>query len=285
MRFRSIRTLPILCVWMSMAGVGCASSYPKVDLTRENFTNVPARIELNVPFVEQTPELCGPTALYMVGKTLVPTLQLEAVKKLSFTPKAKGSFPQDMVSATRRLHLQPYLVRSTTEIIDRLAMGSPIIIFHRTGFLWKDFWHYSVLTGYDLKSEKLVMHIGPYENRYADLSQVIGSWNEGGKWAFLIARGTDLPPGVLLQDALDNALAFLRLGYTDDALFLSNEMLKRWPERYEADVIKAQALLQNHQKSEAIAELKIGLKKEPQNERLKEKILEFSRSEKADSME
>src|SRR5450759_1470175 len=168
---------------------GCATSYKKVQLQDADFVGKPLVINNNVPFVEQTPKLCGPTALYMVTKSFRPELTFDEVTQLTFSPVASGTYKQDLLAGARRLGMAPYRVASLTQIIDYLAHETPVVLFHRTGFLWKDYWHYSVITGYNRRTETFSLHIGPYQYRDTDISDLIGSWIEGGSWAYVV-----LPP-------------------------------------------------------------------------------------------
>jgi hypothetical protein len=263
---------------VAMLGSGCATTYDKMNLRDEDFAGKPLVIVNEVPFLEQPPELCGPSALYMVAKPYSSTLKLEDVTKLSFSPKASGSYKQDMLSATRRLGLAPYSVKTLPEIIDYLADKTPVVIFHRTGFLWKDLWHYSVLTGYSKMDETFSMHIGPYAYRTAAMSQVLGSWKEGGNWAFVVLPPQKLPELANFQEALDNSLAFLRLDQVQNAYDLSSQMVQRWPEHYEANVVMADALVKLKQNKRALIALKDAAKKEPHNSELNEKIVELTKA-------
>lgn len=266
---------------MSMLFVsGCATttSYPRVELQEEDFADKPRSITLNVPFEEQTPKLCGPTALYMVSKPLKTALTLKEVTDLTYSPAANGSYKQDMLAGARRLGLAPYRIRTLSEIVSALSFQEPVIIFHSTNFLWKNFWHYSVLTGYNRAQETFSMHIGPYAYRDAKISDVIGSWVEGGSWGYVVLQPNHLPLATDYQESLENALAFLRLGNHTAALELSAQILKRWPERYEADVVMAEALLKGNETKNAYLSLKRALKKEPGNLALKQKIRELSRN-------
>jgi tetratricopeptide (TPR) repeat protein len=258
---------------------GCATtSYRKIELSDADFAGKPVAVVNDVPFIEQTPKLCGPTALYMAAKPLDPDLSLDELSKLAYSPAASGSFKQDLLAAARRLGLAPYRVADLRGMLDQLAQGRPVIIFHRTSFLWKNFWHYSVLTGYDRREEEFTMHIGPYAHRNAKISDVIGSWVEGGSWAYVISSPEKVPASADFQETLDNGLAFLRLGRNESALAVSESALARWPERYESDVIRAEAQMKLDRREEAIRSLKSAAKKEPGNEILKRKLAELARA-------
>ena len=277
MRFTFFLNLIFLNAWLV---TGCATSYKKVALNEDDFKGKPVAIINSVPFVEQTTKLCGPTALYMVAKPHKSELTLEEVRAITFTPAARGTFKQDLLAASRRIGLAPYAVDSVPHLFEYLSQGTPVVIFHKTEFLWKQYWHYSVITGYNRLTEKFQVHIGEDPNHDISFSKIIGSWEEGGKWAYVVQPPGKLPAQALFQEALDNSFAFLRLGYEDAAYQLSEEILKRWPERYEADVIMAQALMKKNQHLKALQFLERASLKRPENVMLREKIYELSKGER-----
>jgi hypothetical protein len=258
---------------------GCATtSYSKVELRDESLVGKPMAVVNDIPFIEQTPKLCGPTALFMAAKKHLPELSLNEVTNLAYTPLASGAYKQDMLSATRRIGLAPYRVESMEGIFDHLARGTPVVLFHRTKFLWKDYWHYSVVTGYDRREENFTLHIGPYEHRDADISKLMGSWKEGGNWAFVVLPVGQLPESATVEEATENSIAFLRLDRPDAAYSIATEMAKRWPDRYEADVVLAEVWMKRNQPKEALRALERAQRKEPKNSILSKKILELTKA-------
>ena len=173
--------------------------------------------------------------------------------------------------------MAPYPVESLSRIFDYLSQGTPVLIFHKTEFLSKAYWHYSVITGFNQQKETFSVHIGPYPHHEMEISDVVGSWKEGGSWAYVFFPPAQLPKSARFVDAIENSLAFLRIDSEDSALVLSTEILKRWPERYEADVISAEALMKKNESGPALVALKQAFRKRPDNEKLKQKIAEFSK--------
>ena len=255
---------------------GCATT-EKVKLEDADFIGKPLVIVNNIPFVEQTPELCGPTALYMSVKNIKPDLKLEQIKSLTFSPGAKGTYKQDLLSASRRLGLAPYSVASLNQIFSYLAEGVPVIIFHQTDFLWQNYWHFSVLTGYDKPKQTFIVHIGPYPFRSMDISELVKTWKLGGQWAYVVLLPGTLPEYASFEDALDNGLAFIRLELLESALELSQNMQKRWPDRYEADLMMADIYAKKSDNKLALQSLKTAYQKNPKNLILKKKISELSK--------
>ena len=258
---------------------GCAT-VEKVKLADEDFVGKPISIKTEVPFVEQTPSLCGPTALYMVAKLSKPELDLDQVKALTFSPGAKGTYKQDLLSGARRLGLAPYQVASLHQVFDYLAEQTPVLIFHQTDFLWQNYWHFSVLTGYDRAKQTFAVHIGNSPYRDMDISQVVKTWKLGGEWAYVIFPAGHLPKPASFEDALANSLAFIRLTFYSAAVELAEEMQKRWPEHYEADLVLADAYSKLNRDEDAVRALHAAYRKNPQNAVLAKKIAELKSDQK-----
>ena len=266
----------ILFIALSLGIFSSCASVEKVKLADEDFVGKPLVITSSVPFEEQTPELCGPTALYMAAKNLKPELTLSQVKSFTFSPGAKGSYKQDILAAARRLGMAPYSVASLHQVFDYLAEGTPVIIFHQTDFLWQNYWHFSVLTGYNKPKNTFSVHIGDSPYHDMDISQVVNTWKLGGQWAYVIMLPEALPERASFEDVLDNGLALVRLEFFDAAERLAESMLKRWPDRYEADLILADVLSKKNKSELALAALKRAYQKNPTNLVLKKKILELT---------
>jgi tetratricopeptide (TPR) repeat protein len=246
-----------------------------VDLPANAFADKPLAIKNNVPFVEQTTALCGPTALYMATKSLKPDLELSQVTALTFSPQAKGTFKQDLLAGARRLGFAPYPVDSLAGMLNEVAKGEPVVIFHQTDFFWKNYWHFSVIAGYDLDRETFLVHIGKEAFHEMSFAKIQKTWEEGGRWACVILPPGNLPTTATFENALENSLAFLRLGQNDHAYALAEEMNRRWPNRYEADVVRAEALHHQKEDQKALLALKTAFQKNPENDVLKKKIREF----------
>lgn len=255
--------------------VGCATTSRSPVIDEGAFVDKPLVIVNDVPFVEQPRALCGPTALYMASKPYNPNLRLEEVTQFTFTPEAKGAYQLDMVAAARRLGLAPYKVKDVSEVFEYLAAGVPVLIFHQTEFLWKKYWHYSVLTGYDRERETFSLHIGRDKNKNIKMTRLLESWKAGGSWAYVILEPKNIPPKAAFEEALDHDQVFLRLGMEKEVSELSQAMLQKWPKHYETDVILAEYFLVQKERSKAIQSLQRASLKNPENQLLRKKLREL----------
>jgi hypothetical protein len=260
-----------------LLATGCATARPVAELRGVDFGTRPRAITLRVPFVEQTPLLCGPTALWMVLRANQVRVPLEEVTKTVYTPDARGTYKQDLLAGARRFGLAPYPVDSPYEMIYHLARGRPVVVFHSTGFLWKNFWHYSVLTGYDLARETFTIHIGPFENKELPMADVLRSWMEGGRWSYVLLKPGQIAEFARPEEAVDNALVFLRIGFTGAAERLAEAASARWPGDSRPEILLADALAHRGFPALARAHLRRALARDPGNVALKSKVAGLGR--------
>lgn len=261
----------VVLMWGIGGMVACTTPLKHDKMKEVDLGTKPRAISNSIPFTPQTPELCGPTALYMAMKPHLPNLTVEELTQMSFTPGAKGTFKQDLLAAARRYGMATYPVENMYEMMDYLSQGVPVVLFHSTSILWREFWHYSVLTGYNADKEVFTLHIGDRESYEMDADDILDSWSVGGNWAYVLLPPNEIPKFATLGQSIDNGLAFLRLGKFEEAKEISLESLRRWPEDFQADIILADVMMKKKRFREAHRFLKQGVAKNPSNVFLKKK--------------
>jgi hypothetical protein len=162
-------------------------------------------------------------------------------------------------------------------MLRQLARGRPVVVFHSTGFLWKNFWHYSVLTGYDVARETFRLHIGPYANYEQPMEKVLRSWEEGGRWSYVLLEPGSVAELAAPADAIDNGLAFLRIGLNGAAERLAEAAIARWPHDARPEILLADALARRGHARLARAHLRRALEKDPANPLLRAKVAKVAK--------
>ena len=74
-------------------------------------------------------------------------------------------------------------VRIGSRLADPLravAGGLPVVVFQNLGLSAAPVWHYAVLIGYDLDSEKVVLHTGVDEASEQSIHPFERTWVRGG---------------------------------------------------------------------------------------------------------
>lgn len=184
---------------------------------------------LQIPFTEQTNELCGPTALKMVLDHADIPNDLATLTKYTYSPSVKGSTKSDMLGAVRRLGLVPILVRSLPELFDYISQKRAVVVFYNAGASFHTLWHFGVVTGYDLEMRKVYVHAGEAQNQRMNLSWFYERWSEGNHWAMIVSKVSDIPHNIDLPQMVDNLDIFINLEDLETARELLKVLKLRYP--------------------------------------------------------
>jgi len=171
---------------------GCATP-PQTQQLMHNLspaTALAADIK-NVPFYTQQAFYCGPTTLAEVFEYNDIKRLPEEIAPQLFIPKRKGSLQLEMVAATRQQGLLAYTERGNLKKLLYFVQNNiPVVVLQNLGLSWYPMWHYAVVKGYDLTTQKLILHTGDVENRQVGLSVFERTWQRANFW-FLIALPVD----------------------------------------------------------------------------------------------
>lgn len=177
-----VATCLAACTGMPVGGYGRLDALPPgVELT-------------TVPFHPQDAYQCGPAALATVLEHAGTKRTPEALKDEVYLPQRKGSLQAELLAATRRSGLLPYVLAPGMEaLLTEVAAGQPVLVLQDVGFPLMPRWHYAVLVGYDLGEQKLILRSGREKRRTADFADFHRSWEKAGRWAFVAMAPDRLP--------------------------------------------------------------------------------------------
>lgn len=222
----------ILLLLLPLLLVSCATSQTtKKALSDPRLEKlaVPSQ-RLEVPFIVQTNELCGPTALKMALDDAHIENDLAILTKYTYSPSVKGSTKSDMLGAVRRLGLVPILVRELPLLFDHISHNRAVIVFYNAGASFHTLWHFGVLTGYDLKMGKVFVHAGEEQNQRMNLSWFYERWSEGDQWAMVVSTVSALPQNIELSQMVENLDVFINLEDFKTARELLEVLKMRYPQ-------------------------------------------------------
>lgn len=255
-------------VALALALAGCASHGPKTLETAFPNGIEPTAIKNDVDFIpsKEGDRQCGPTSLAMIIQVHDPKIDLDKIRSMTFTASADGSYTRDMISAARRLGYVVYHVPSIEQMIQLASEQKPVLVFQNLGLRWYPKWHYSVLVGYDVNSDKVFLHSG--EDAYEEMkfNRFKRTWQRGGQWSYLILKPSEIPLHSSFDEALENAMVLEKLEQKENAKAVYQAMSSRWPDRYEPDVGIANTTSPND--PEAVEALKRATQKQPEHHAL-----------------
>jgi hypothetical protein len=184
----------------------------------------------DVPFFPQQTYQCGPATLAMLMNNQGKMVGPEALVDQVFIESRQGSLQAEMLAATRRQGLLPYVhdTRFTT-LLEQIDAGHPVLVFQNLGFGFYPVWHYAVVVGYDLQEQTAVLHSGTTAGLQRDFKRFELEWRGGDYWAMTMHRPGEFPfdpePAAYLEAAsgLEQAEQF------EAAAIAFTAAAKRWP--------------------------------------------------------
>lgn len=190
----------------------------------------PPRVEMtNVPFHPQAAYQCGPAALATVLGAAGLERTPEDLQAAVFLPGRQGSLQAELLAATRRAGLLPYVLDSTPEaLFTELAAGHPVVILQDLGQLFATRWHYAVVVGYDRPQRQFILRSGTTPRQVTSFDRFDRSWAKSGRWAFVALPPQDLPASAT-PERLVAAAAALEKVAAAAALSAYTAALERWP--------------------------------------------------------
>lgn len=166
------------------------------------------RVQLDVPFVAQTDDSCGPASLSMVLRDMGRPGDPVQLSLQTLLPGRGGSLQAEMLATARRQQLLAYRVDpQLVNLIRELEQGRPVIALVNLSLKWWPRWHYVVLNGYDLQRGSFTVHSGKHANEVWSAQLFERLWSRAGQWAFVMLEPGQWPAVVdearYIQAALD----------------------------------------------------------------------------------
>ncbi len=140
---------------------------------------------LDVPFVKQRDQFCGPASLSSVFAYYGLKVSQEEIAEDVYNPKLKGALITDLENYAKARGFRTLLKTSNLQELKKyIDEGHPPIILVDLGRLWLSVPHYMVVVGYE--GDTFYLHTG-YEARKAfkadDLDRI---WSKMGRVLLLV---------------------------------------------------------------------------------------------------
>lgn len=221
---------------MVVAGLtGCATGslqYKQLD-SKPAITGLSERVVLDeVPFFPQQTYQCGPATLAMLmnwqGEPVDPDSLVERV----FIESRQGSLQAEMLAATRRQALLPYVHDTQfSTLLQEVNAGNPVLVFQNLGFGFYPVWHYAVVIGYDLERQEIVLHSGTTEQLTQSFRRFELEWRGGDYWAMTMHRPGEFPRNAEPIAYLEASAGLEQAGEHEAAALAYSAATQRWPDQ------------------------------------------------------
>lgn len=208
----------------------CATSGLQTRDVLERRPLIPAQKQINtVSFINQKDNFCGPATLTMAMNWAGHPADLESIASEIFIPSKNGSLPIDLVSAARRHGLLGIELEGLRNLLLEVSAGHPVIVLENLGFSWYPQWHYSLILGYDLDKQEIVMHSAHQAYQRLSLNYFERGWKLAKYWGIIILPPTQISPTADELNHLRGAVGIEQAGQLEAAKMAYSTILSRWP--------------------------------------------------------
>jgi tetratricopeptide (TPR) repeat protein len=220
---------------------------------------------------------CGPSALSMLLSTYDPQINYDEVKKQVYSPKAEGSFPQDILSSIRRHKYLALKIEDQEMLFRSLEKEHPVIVFLNMGSHRLPMWHYALVVGYDLYDEVFFLHSADKAYKKISFENFNYHWTLADRWAYTARNPESMDTHFSINSYLKEIEANKNFDFSDRYSYYS-ELRKIYPESVYPIIGMAQAAAQAEHWDKSINLYKQALEKNsPHKEQLKKSILWVSK--------
>ncbi|MHB1949980.1 MAG: PA2778 family cysteine peptidase [Acidiferrobacteraceae bacterium] len=208
----------------------------------------------SVPFFPQTRHECGPASLAMMldfaGRHVTPG----ALEPKVYLPGRHGSLAAELVAATWREDLLPYVLRPRlVDLLREVAAGHPVLVLQNLSFDWYPDWHYAVVVGFNLRRGLIMLHSGKDPRDIISVRLFERVWARSHRWAMIVLRPGEMPETVRPSRYLRAVWGLERLHHLRAALKGYRAAMRRWPGNLDAEMGSGNVLYALGHKRQAAA--------------------------------
>ncbi len=267
-----IRLFSLLFVALTVSGCAIAGKQTRevLDLPVET---LPRSSQIpDVPFINQTKNYCGPATLTMAMQFAGQNVTVDQLAPEVLTSSAKGSLQSDLISASRRRGMIAIPIEGMQPLVKEIAAGNPVIVLENRGFGWLPRWHYSIVYGYDLNTQELIMHSGHDANTRQYLNRFERGSKLAGYWGLVVLAPSKLSATGSVLDHLRAAAGLEQAERTAEADTAYKKILERWPDNLGGLIGVGNAAFKMKDYARARSHLKKAVKLYPDSQQAKHNL-------------
>ena len=138
-------------------------------------------LAIEVPFIPQKPNTCGPAALAMLANFYGQPVTQDEIADAIYLPEIRGTLSTDLADFARRYGLWVRQYRGTrADLHQKLSAGIPIIVLGKLG----NRYHYFVVLDYH--GDQLIVHSDTRPNLRMSEDDFLRWWNRADRWTLLV---------------------------------------------------------------------------------------------------
>ena len=169
---------------------------------------------LNVPFIPQKPNYCGPAALAMLANYYGQPVSQDEIGGAIYLPDIGGTLTSELGDYARRFNLWVRQYHgSVDDVRQKLAAGVPLLVLGK----FSEQTHYFIVLGWDSFRQVVTVHSDTrprYEMRVEDFQR---HWDRAGNWTLLVCPPEKATWRLSAEEYNDLGVFFERSGMLESA--------------------------------------------------------------------
>ena len=138
---------------------------------------------LDVPFIAQEPNYCGPAALAMLAHYYGHAVSQNEIAREIYLPEISGTLSTELSAYARKFHLWVRQYRgSVDDLRQKLSAGVPLIVLGKFGRQP----HYFVVLDVDPRREVVTVHSDTRPRHEMRLEDFLRHWDRADRWTMLV---------------------------------------------------------------------------------------------------
>ena len=244
---------------------GCAATPQSDALTRHISAAFAKPTELTkTPFFAQKEYQCGPAALATMLQAQDVKVTPDALKDEVYVPERKGSFQIEIVAATRRHALLPYILRpQLSDVLAEINAGRPVLVLQNEGVSWYPQWHYAVIIGYNLQEGRLILRSGTIKRYVMSIYTFERTWQRSQSWAMVTLKPGEMPVRPDEWRYLQAVVGFEQTHNWPLLETLYRAGLQQWPDSRDLHMGYGNVLYLQHRREAAATQYQTVLQQDP----------------------
>jgi tetratricopeptide (TPR) repeat protein len=217
---------------------------------------------LDVPFIAQKPNYCGPAALAMLANYYGHPVTQDEIAGAIYLPDIGGTLTSELTDYARRFHLWVRQYHgSFDDLREKLSAGVPILVLGKFG----EQPHYFLVLGVDNFRQIVTVHSDArprFEMRWEDFQR---HWDRAGNWTLLVCPPEKTTWRLSAAEQNDLGVFFERAGNLESATQHYVAATQLHPENSYFRMNLGNALLKQHRLAEAAAAFTRAVELDSQN--------------------
>jgi len=217
---------------------------------------------LNVPFIAQKPNYCGPAALAMLANYYGHPVTQDEIASAIYLPDIGGTLTSELTDYARRFHLWVRQYHgSFDDLREKLSAGAPLLVLGRFG----EQPHYFLVLGVDNFRQIVTVHSDARSHFEMRLEDFQRHWDRAGNWTLLVCPPEKATWRLSAAEQNDLAVFFERAGNLESATQHYVAATQLHPENSYFRMNLGNALLKQHRLTEAVTAFARAVELDPQN--------------------